>query len=66
MDEAQTPEEFHDCVTARTLRFAGAYGAPGFGQAWDCTVCSRGWSRIGDEFHLAEALAHILTLDDVE
>jgi len=56
----------HDCVTAQTLRFAGTYGAPGFGQAWDCDVCGRGWSRIGGVFHPAESLAHILTVDDVE
>jgi hypothetical protein len=54
----------HDCQTAATLVFRGHYGAPGVGQAWDCTECGRGWSRLGDRFYPAEDGAHILTLKD--
>jgi hypothetical protein len=43
-----------------------AYGAPGVGQAWECTVCHRHWARLGDIFWPAEYGAHILSPHDVE
>lgn len=54
----------HDCQAAGTLVFRGHYGAPGVGQAWDCTECDRNWSRLGDRFYPAEDGAHILTPED--
>lgn len=56
----------HDCQAAGTLEYVAAYGAPGIGQAWTCTMCSRGWSRIGGAFWPAESGAHILSPRDVE
>jgi hypothetical protein len=54
----------HDCEAAGTLKYAGTYGAPGVGQAWDCTACGRGWARVGGHFHPAEQGVHILTPAD--
>jgi hypothetical protein len=38
----------HDCEGAGTLAYAGHYGAPGCGQAWDCAPYAadsgRGWA----------------------
>lgn len=51
----------HDCEAAGTLNYAGTYGAPGAGQAWDCTACGRSWARVGGQFHPAEQGVHILT-----
>jgi len=54
----------HDCQGAGTLTFRGSYGAPGVGQAWDCTECGQSWVRLGDRFYPAEQGAHILTPAD--
>jgi hypothetical protein len=54
----------HDCEAAGTLKFAGIYGAPGVGQAWDCTACGRSWARLGGQFYPAEQGVHILTPAD--
>ena len=56
----------HDCESAGTLTYAGDYGAPGVGQAWDCTVCGRGWARLGGRFYPADWGVHILTPQDCE
>lgn len=54
----------HDCLAAGTLEFVAAYGAPGVGQAWQCTGCGRGWARLGDHFHPAAEQVHILSPED--
>jgi hypothetical protein len=56
----------HDCQADATLVYVADYGAPGVGQAWACTACGRGWSRIGDSFYPAETGAHLLRPEDVE
>jgi hypothetical protein len=59
-------EPEHDCQAAGNLTFVAVYGAPGVGQAWECTVCRREWARVGDTFWPAEDGAHILSPHDVE
>jgi hypothetical protein len=51
----------HDCEAAGTLTYVGEYGAPGIGQAWECPVCGRRWSRVSGMFWPAERGMHILT-----
>jgi len=57
----------HDCLTGDNLAYRGDYGAPGFGQAWECNTCARQWARLGcNEFYPSELGAHILTPEDCE
>jgi hypothetical protein len=56
----------HDCKAAGTLTYVAEYGAPGIGQAWECPVCGRRWSRVSGTFWPAEWGMHILTPEQCE
>jgi hypothetical protein len=58
------PRLVHDCQAAGTLVFVAVYGAPGVGQAWECTQCGRHWARVGNQFYPAEEHVHILSPED--
>lgn len=53
----------HVCVP-EDLIYDGHYAAPGIGIAMHCGICSKAWSKIGDQYHEAESMAHIGTIDD--
>lgn len=63
-DTATAGPDGHQCDAAETLKYVGTYGAPGVGQAWDCTACGRNWARLGDQFYPADLGAHILAPED--
>jgi len=64
IDPAGPTADTHVC-TEETIIIDGQYGAPGIGYAAHCAVCQKQWSKIGDQFHEAESMAHIATIDDV-
>lgn len=40
-----------DCVRGGQMRFVAHIAAPGYGQAWECEVCERRLTRIGEAFY---------------
>jgi len=48
------------CLSEGRLSFVGAYGAPGYGQAWKCDVCDHPFTKIGDAFY--DATTHVFEL----
>lgn len=61
---ADDGSDTHVCVSEDFI-YEGHYAAPGTGISYKCSICSKMWVQIGDQYHEAEAMAHILTLDDV-
>lgn len=60
-----TPRSTHDCLADDKLVYVAAYGAPGIGEAWRCTVCDEEWAKVGGTFHDPSEGAHILSPEDV-